>query len=112
MSDIQNTISDYNYIDIENADNYHVILIKNTLIMSSHVLKDNIKDNLPVQLWGRLKEIENPKIREIIIEIDKFTDYPWLKPRHYMHSPESALKITLTGHTSYVNCVCFSPDGG
>jgi len=109
LSDIYNTIDDYSYIDDENDENYHLKLIKDTLIMSAHVLKDYIK-NLPTQLWGRLKEIENPQIKVLLIEIDKYTDYPWLKPRHYMQSPESALKVTLT-HTKRVNTICYSPNG-
>jgi WD40 repeat protein len=110
LSDIYNTINDYNYIDVENMDNYHTKLIKDTLVMSSHILKDFIT-NLPSQLWGRLKDIENPQIKELITEIDKHTDYPWLKPRHHMNSPEDALTITIAEHTDYVNSVCFSPDG-
>ena len=111
LSDIYNTINDYNYIDVENEDNYHVKLIRDTLVMSSHVLKENIKDNLPSQLWGRLKDIDNSKIKKLLIEIEKYTDYPWLKPRHHMSTPKDALKVTLTGHKDGVNSVCFSPDG-
>ncbi|MDR2917464.1 MAG: DUF6483 family protein [Tannerella sp.] len=111
LSDIQNTINDYGYIDVENEDNYHIELIRDTLVMSLHVLKKNIKNNLPSQLWGRLKEMENPQIKEFLIEIEKYTDYPWLKPCHHMHSPGEALKVTLTGHTNRVKSVCFSPDG-
>ncbi len=111
LSDIQNTIGDYNYIDTENEDNYHIKLIKDTLVMSSHVLKEHIKDNLPAQLWGRLKDIENLRVTEVLKDVDKYTDYPWLKPQHDMQSPEGVLKVTLTGHTYRVNSVCASPDG-
>ncbi len=110
LSDIQNTINDYPYVK-ETEDNYYVKLIEKTLILSQHVLKENIKDNLPSQLWGRLKEIDNPEIKAFLIDLEKCTDYPWLKPRHHMESPEGALKMTLTGHTENVSCVCVSPDG-
>ena len=110
LSDIQNTINDYSYIDDENDDNYHVKLIKDTLVMPVFILKDNVKE-LPTQLWGRLKDIENQKIKALLLEIDQYTDYPWLKPHHHMNSPESALKMVLTGHTHEVWCVSFSPDG-
>jgi WD40 repeat protein len=106
LSDVFHVIGDYDYMDLENEDYYHLELIKNTLTMSAHLLKEDTK-SLPTQLWGRLKGIENPRIKELLLEVDKYTDYPWLKPRHYMDSPENALKMTLTGggHS------CFSPDG-
>ncbi|MCL2116097.1 MAG: DUF4062 domain-containing protein [Methanobrevibacter sp.] len=111
LNNIYNTINDYKYINIENKENYHLKMIKNTLSMSSHILKDNIKD-LPTQLWGRLKTNENSKIQEELLnEIEKYTNYPWLKPHHQMHTPEGPLQKTLTGHTRSVNSVCFSPDG-
>ncbi len=111
LSDIYNIINDYNYIDIEDEDYYHVKLIKDTLVMSSHILKDNIKDNLPCQLWGRLMEIENLRIEALLAELETYTTYPWLKPRHYMASPKEGLEVTLSNHTNNVNSVCFSPDG-
>ena len=77
------------------------------LIMSAHILKENIK-NLPTQVWGRLKDIENSKIKELLNEIEKNTDYPWLKPHHHMNTPEEALKLTLTGHINSVMCVFFT----
>ena len=107
-SDVFNTIEDYNYIDFDKTDNYHVKLIKDTLKLSSHILKDNVK-NLPAQLWGRLKVIDNQKIRELLIEIDKHADYPWLKPQHDMQTPEESLDVTLLHNM--VSSVCFSPDG-
>ena len=111
LSDIFKTINDYNYIDLEIEDNYSLKLIKGALINSSHILKENINE-LPTQLFGRLKcHIENPEIKEFLIEIDEFTNYPWLKPQHHMQSPENALKATLKEHTKAVKSVCFSNDG-
>ncbi|MCL2115292.1 MAG: DUF4062 domain-containing protein [Methanobrevibacter sp.] len=110
LNNIFNTIDDYKYINIESKENYHLKMIKNTLSMSSHILKDNIKE-LPTQLWGRLKTNENPKIQEeLLTEIEKHTNYPWLKPHHLIQTPEGPLQKTLT-HTSEVMSVCFSPDG-
>ena len=109
LTDIHNTINDYSYIDVENEADYHLKLIRDTLVLSSHILKEMIK-NLPTQLWGRLKDIENQRTSELLIEIDKYTDYPWLKPRHYVQTPEGSLNVTLS-HASKVNSVCFSPCG-
>ena len=110
LNNIFHTINDYNYINIENKENYHLKLIKNTLTMSSHFIKDNIKE-LPTQLWGRLKTHENHQIKEFLNEIEKHTRFPWLQPHHFMHTSEGSLQTTLTGHTQWVRSVCFSPDG-
>ncbi|MCL2115938.1 MAG: DUF4062 domain-containing protein [Methanobrevibacter sp.] len=111
LNNIYNTINDYKYINIENKENYHLKMIKNTLYMSSHILKNNIKE-LPTQLWGRLKTNKNSKIqKELLNEIEKHTNYPWLKPHHHMNTPEEPLQKTLKGHTKSVESVCFSSDG-
>ncbi|MCL2116096.1 MAG: RyR domain-containing protein, partial [Methanobrevibacter sp.] len=108
LSNIFNTIKDYNYIDYKNKDSKnHLYLIKNTLTMSTHLLKENIK-SLPSQLWGRLTTYENPKIKKLLNEINENTDYPWLKSLHQMNTPTGPLKTTLTGHTGDVLSVCFS----
>ncbi|MCL2115052.1 MAG: DUF4062 domain-containing protein [Methanobrevibacter sp.] len=109
LNNIFNTINDYSYIDGKNKENDHLYLIKNTLTMSTHILKENIK-SLPSQLYGRLKNIEHPKIKKLLNEVEKNTNYPWLKPHHYMNTPTGPLKKTLTGHTSGVDSVCFSHD--
>ena len=118
LSNIQITIKDYDNIDVENEAYIHVKLIKDALVLSSHTLqekqvrdslgsfgtlKTNIKDNLPTQMWRRLKDIENPKIKDLLIEIDKYTDYPWLKPYCHIPLPKEAIMNK--------NSVCFSPDG-
>ena len=99
LSDIFNTIFDYSY-----TKNDHVELIKDTLVNSSHVLKEHIRHNLPSQLWGRLKEVDIPEIRQFLEEIEEHTSYPWLRPRHHIHGPG----VTLTGLVGYK---CFSGDG-
>jgi WD40 repeat protein len=110
LSDIHNVIGDYGYIDAERAGNYHLKMIRDTLVMSVHLLATNIK-TLPTQMWGRLKEIDNPRIKAFLPEIERHTDYPWLKPRHYMHSPGEALKISLPGHDGGTYGVHVSSDG-
>ncbi|MCL2115730.1 MAG: DUF4062 domain-containing protein [Methanobrevibacter sp.] len=109
LSNIFNTINDYSYIYGENKENDHLYLIKNTLSISTHILKENIK-SLPSQLYGRLKNIEHPKINKLLNELEKNTNYPWLKSHHQMHTPTGPLKKTLTGHTDVVHSVCFSSD--
>ncbi|MCL2116328.1 MAG: WD40 repeat domain-containing protein, partial [Methanobrevibacter sp.] len=109
LNNIFNTYNDFNYIDVEKEENYHLKIIKNILFMDSDILKDNIK-SLPTQLWGRLKTSENTKVKELLNEIDIHTNYPWLKPYHHMNTPEGPLQKILE-HTSDVISVGFSPDG-
>ena len=110
LSDICAVINDYDYIDLENKSNYHLKLIKNTLILSEHILKENIK-SLATELWGRLKNIENSKIKELLCDVNNLTTLPWFKPHFSMNSPEGPLKFTLSGHKKPVHSVAFSDDG-
>ncbi|MCL2114654.1 MAG: TIR domain-containing protein [Methanobrevibacter sp.] len=109
LSSIYDTIRDYEHLE-KRKENHHINLIKKTLVLSSHiVMKDN--NSLATQLWGRLKNIENHKIKELLIEIEKYTNYPWFKPHHNMSSPNGPLKTVLTDHTDTIHDVEFSPDG-
>ncbi|MDR3062766.1 MAG: DUF4062 domain-containing protein, partial [Methanobrevibacter sp.] len=108
LFDIYDTIKDYKYLKNEP---YHLKLIKECLILSSHILKGN-KELLTEQLWGRMKDINNEEIKNLLEESQNNTKKPWLKPLStYLDPPGGPLIRTLKGHTDSVFCVVFSPDG-
>lgn len=85
-------------------------LIQELLRMSRHILVQD-KMQLAGQLWGRMQRFEVPEI-QAMLEVAKQQVVPWLRPlTSNLISPGGSLRLTLTGHSSWVNAVAITPDG-
>lgn len=96
LSNIYNCISDYKLVQVddeieegsvEEALNY----TERALELSAPVLI-NHQEQLPEQLWGRMNEITNPYIKELISQLENNTSNKWLKSStSSLYSPESSI---------------------
>jgi len=95
-------ISDYEYAGGDNSE-YHLRLIRDSLILSAHVLDVDYRQ-LPSQLWGRLADINNEKIQDLLNTAKVQTKEIWLRPVHTcLNTPGGALLRMLAGHTGWIN---------
>ncbi|WP_027184533.1 TIR domain-containing protein [Desulfovibrio inopinatus] len=85
-------------------------LIGRALALSIPVLSER-PNQLPLQLWGRLKERSDaPKIQALVDHAAQDADF-YPKPRWPGLTPPGAELVRLVGHTESVSSAAFSPDG-
>jgi hypothetical protein len=92
---IYNLILDYRYTESEdNKDDQErpLALIKRALELSAPVLM-NDKDQLPAQLWGRMVDIDDEVIYNLLNDLEKYHEKDkWLKSsNNALYSPKSAI---------------------
>ena len=114
LSDVYNLISDYHFgqdHEFHKVENHPIALIGNALELSAQVLTSH-KDQLPAQLWGRLKGIENGIIGDLLDELIAETDNLWFKSKEYsLYSPYSPIIKKLGAFPEKsVTDIVFFPD--
>lgn len=106
-------IADFALIGREHRDD-ELVLVRDALRLSSHVLARNSKD-LPGQLIGRLGYFEDEGasvIRALLAQARGESRYAWLMPvTPSLTPPGGPLVRTLAGHANAVNTVAVTPDG-
>lgn len=97
LSDIYNLIIDYQLFESEN-DEDPIKLIERALELSSPVLINN-KEQLPSQLQGRMNEIDDDIIENLLKDLEENTVEKWLKSKKtVLYSPKSSIiKIIKAG---------------
>lgn len=89
--DIYNLIQDYNYLNIENTEDNPLKLIQRALELSAPILM-NHPHELPVQLYGRMKDIDDNIINNLLEDLVNDTKSKWLKPTtNSLYSPKSSI---------------------
>ncbi len=73
--DVRQVINDFKY----NYDSEELKLLCRCLEQSENILKQDC-NQLPVQLWGRLSEIDNKYLVKLLNQSVKETKYVWLRP--------------------------------
>ncbi len=108
LSDIYNLISDYQFKDFidekdsskveehpfTKVDDHPIVLIGKALELSAPILvNEKNKNQLPIQLWGRMKDLkEDETINNLLEELEKDTTQKWLKPTtSSLYSPKSPI---------------------
>jgi WD40 repeat protein len=119
-SDINNLIADYQFKDFEDGtkheflegeDDHPIVLIGRALELSAPILDDN-RDELPVQLYGRLVDLKDDEIiKPIIDEIENTSDM-FLKPKsNSLYSPKSPIiKRPKVNGTKSVSAIHITED--
>ncbi len=74
LFDVRDVINDFSY-----ALSNELKLLCRCLEQASNILESNY-EQLPVQLWGRLCEINNPRIKDLLQQAANETKKIWLKP--------------------------------
>lgn len=97
LSDIYNLIIDYQLFESEN-DEDPIKLIERALELSAPVLTIS-KEQLPSQLQGRMNEIDDEIIENLLLEMEENTREKWLKSgKTVLYSPKSSIiKIIKAG---------------
>ena len=94
FSDIYNLIADYQFNQehkFNETEDHPIVLIGRALELSAPIL-DNHKNQLPVQLWGRMKDIDDEVIEGLLSQLDLDTSKKWLKSHtNALYSPKSAI---------------------
>lgn len=102
MCGIFAVISDYEYVGGDNSE-YHIRLIRDSLVLSAHVLDEDYRQ-LPSQLWGRLADTDQEKVKDLLFAAKEQTKGIWLRPVHTcLNTPGGALLRMLAGHTGRIN---------
>jgi len=109
-TDVNSLLNDFSLPDIEDRQD-PLRLVEGALRLSAHVLAED-KDQLSIQLYGRLLPLEQPALAGLREQIAAQTRHPWLKLQTpTMIPPGGALIRILAGHTGTVNSVALSADG-
>jgi WD40 repeat protein len=105
-TDIAALLRDFEYA----AANPRLVLLRDTLRLSSHVLAKS-KSKLAQQLLARIPQSES-SIRQSILERALSSQEPWLRPlQPQCSAPGGPLVGMLEGHTDRVNAVALTADG-
>ena len=120
LSDINNVIQDYLFSKdhkFNKVEDHPVILIGRSLELSAPVLNEH-PEQLPIQLWGRMKGIDDEVIERLLTNVDSSTTDKWLKSNtNTLYSPKSAIikrikpegrkatsAIEITPNKNIINC--------
>lgn len=88
---VDKLIEDYNLI----PDDSYLILLKRALMLSSHILRE-YPYQLPLQLTGRLINLTDKKISNLLNSIKNLHNRCWLRPiNQILSSPDSALRYSI-----------------
>ena len=88
--DVYALISDYDYLDLGEEQDHPLKLIQRALELSSPVLMNNPQE-LPTQFWGRMNEIEDERIQELLEDLENEEEM-YLKPTtNILYSPKSSI---------------------
>ena len=89
-NDVYSLISDYDYLDLGDDEDHPLNLIKRALELSSPVLM-NDSHELPTQFWGRMNEINDEKIKDLLDDLQSSEDM-YIKPTSsILYSPKSPI---------------------
>ena len=116
VSDPQLLIDDYDLgllpdVEISEEQKEVLGLIKAAIQLSANVLMKD-KKQLPGQLLGRLKHLDNDDINWLLDQIEDWNDYSWLRPvKVNLLTPSSPLVRTIPTEHSEVACVAISRYG-
>ncbi len=106
-------IEDYNMVPMAGAvlKGQALTLLQETLRLSAHVLSRDAAQ-LPVQLTGRLVGFSQEPIRELLAQVRREVNRPWLRPMQpCFEIPGGELVRTLEGHTGWIGDVLATKDG-
>lgn len=116
VSDPQLLIDDYDLgllpdVEISEEQKEVLGLIKAAIQLSANVLMKD-KKQLPGQLLGRLKHLDNDDINWLLDQIEDWNDYSWLRPvKVNLLTPSSPLVRTIPTEHPEVACVAISRYG-
>ena len=99
-------ISDYDLV----ANEPDLSLLQRALRLSIPALSRDWT-HLPSQLMGRLREIEEPRIRALLEKASAGPGTAWLCPQTASLTPPGPLLQTFAGHTDKVMALAVLPDG-
>ena len=105
-TDVQSVISDYALV----ANEPDLSLVQRALRLSIPALSRDWT-NLPSQLIGRLREIDEPRIRALLEKASAGPGTAWLCPQTASLTPPGPLLQTFAGHTGGVTALAVLPDG-
>jgi WD40 repeat protein len=72
-----------------------LILLRDCLRLSAHIIDKN-KDQLPVQLWGRMADLPDETVKHFLLKVKKQQKGYWLRPMSsYLSMPGGALNYVL-----------------
>lgn len=107
LSGIDSLISDYNFSQNhkfrESDYGDSILLIGKALEFSQPILSmDEYKNQLPMQLWGRLCQFDTATINSLLDELIKQTKVPWFKSTaSSLYSPKNYVVKSLYSWGSY-----------
>ncbi|MCL2925368.1 MAG: hypothetical protein MGF17_12310 [Trichodesmium sp. MAG_R04] len=116
VSDPQLLIDDYDLgllpdVEISEEKKEVLGLIKTAIQLSANALMED-KKQLPGQLLGRLKNLDNDDINWLLYQIEDWNDYSWLRPvKVNLLTPSSPLVRTIPTEHPEVACVAISRYG-
>ncbi len=110
LSDIHNVVSDYKLYNPSKKEDSAVELIGRALELSSPVLKDD-KNQLPSQLQGRMCEIDDSIVQDVIKELEENTNDKWLKSTtNALYSPKSSIIKRIKAEGKIATALAFTSD--
>ena len=89
-NDVYSLISDYNYLDLDDDEDHPLNLIKRALELSSPVLM-NDSHELPTQFWGRMNEINDEKIKDLLDDLQSSENMRIKPTSSILYSPKSSI---------------------
>ncbi|WP_405276598.1 DUF4062 domain-containing protein [Methanobrevibacter sp.] len=89
-NDVYSLISDYNYLNLGDDEDHPLNLIKRALELSSPVLM-NDSHELPTQFWGRMNEINDEKIKDLLDDLQSSEDMRIKPTSGILYSPKSSI---------------------
>ena len=105
-TDVQSVISDYDLV----ANEPDLSLVQRALRLSIPALSRDWT-HLPSQLIGRLREIDEPRIRALLEKASAGPGTAWLCPQTASLTAPGPLLQTFEGHTDAVTALAVLPDG-
>ena len=100
-------LKDFDHIQ----DNVVVEKVGGTVRLSAHILGQDTTQ-LPGQLVGRLKAVQQPEAQCFLEQVREKSNHPWLRPlQGSLIAPGGSLIRTLSGHRGGISAVAVTADG-
>jgi WD40 repeat protein len=107
---IDSVVADYDAYGMV-AEEDAVPLVGEALTLSAHIVRQDIRQ-LPSQLWGRLADFEDERIKTLLADAAAQSDYPWLQPlKSCMVRPGTPLLKTWKRQPAKLTQLAMMPDG-